>query len=137
MRQGTGIREQGTGNRKPGGDAGLFLWVRVDGGRSGKRQGGIGGKICRREFFRDEARPGCGGDHGGIVSGERERGEGDSQAATGGFFGEARAKFAVGGNSAGDENTAGSERLGCGEGLLEQVADDSVLKAGDQVERRL
>ena len=44
------------------------------------------------------------------------------------------AEFAVGGHSAGDENARGAQRFGRGEGLLHQVADHRVLKAGDEVE---
>ena len=60
-----------------------------------------------------------------------------SQAAAGGFGGEAGAKLAVGGDSAGDEDAGDVLRLGGGEGLLHQVADDCVLKAGDEIERGL
>jgi len=40
----------------------------------------------------------------------------------------------VGGNPSGDEDAAGAEGFLRGEGLSEQVADDGVLEAGDQVQ---
>ncbi len=56
------------------------------------------------------------------------------EVAASGLGGEAGAQFAIGGDSAGDEDAGGAERFLGGEGLLEQVADDGVLKAGDEVE---
>ena len=80
------------------------------------------------------AGPGGGGDHGGVVGGEGEGWEGDGQAALGGFGGEAAAEFGVGGDASGDDDAAGTEGFGGGEGLAEQVADYGVLEAGDEVE---
>ncbi len=54
-----------------------------------------------------------------------------------GFGREAGAKLAVGSHSAGDEDAPGAERFGGGEGFLHQVADDRVLKAGNEIERVL
>lgn len=51
-----------------------------------------------------------------------------------GLCGEAGAEFAIGGDTSGDEDAADAEGLLGGEGFLEQVADDGVLEAGDEVE---
>ena len=59
------------------------------------------------------------------------------QAATRSFGGKACAKLAVGGHPAGDEDTRGANRFGSGKGLLHQVADDRVLKTGNEIERGL
>ena len=48
--------------------------------------------------------------------------------------GEAGAELGVGGDTAGDEDGAGAEAPGGGEGLLEEVSDDGVLEAGEEVE---
>ena len=56
------------------------------------------------------------------------------QVAASRFRGEARAQLAIGGHSAGDQDTSGAEGFLCRKGLAQQVADDGVLKAGDQVE---
>ena len=61
-------------------------------------------------------------------------GKATRKAAAGGFGGEAGAKLAVGGHSAGDEDADGAEGFGGGEGFLHQVADHGVLEAGDEVE---
>jgi hypothetical protein len=55
------------------------------------------------------------------------------EVAAGGFGGEAGAQFAIGGDSAGDEDAENAERFLSGEGFFHQVADDSVLEAGDEV----
>jgi hypothetical protein len=86
------------------------------------------GEIVWGEVFDEELWPCCGGDHGGVVGGEGERGEGDGQVAAIGFGLEASAEFAVGGYSAGDDDAARAEGLGCGEGLAEEVAYDGVLE---------
>ncbi len=88
-----------------------------------------GAKISGEEFG-----PGGGRDHGGVVGGQGEGGEGDGERALVGFGGEAAAELGVGGDSAGDEDGAGAEVLGRGKGLLEEVADDGVLEAGEEVE---
>ncbi len=56
------------------------------------------------------------------------------QVAASSFRGEAHAQFAIGSHSAGDQDTSGAESFLRREGLAQQVADDGVLKAGDQVE---
>jgi hypothetical protein len=73
--------------------------------RSSKRKRWIGGELRRGEVPGQQARPGGGGDHGGVVCGERERREGDLKSTMGCFGGEAGAKLAVGGDSAGDEDS--------------------------------
>src|SRR5579863_7033028 len=57
--------------------------------------------------------------------------------ATIGFGGEAGAKLAVGGYSAGDEDAPDAKRFSRSEGLLHQVAYDRVLKTGNEIERGL
>jgi hypothetical protein len=99
-----------------------------------ERQGGIGGEVGGGEGLGQEFGPGGGGDHGGVVSGESEGGEADAEAEAGGFGGEAGAEFAIGGDAAGDEDAARAKGFGGEEGLLHEVADDGVLKAGDEVE---
>jgi hypothetical protein len=78
--------------------------------------------------------PGSCGNHGCIISGKSQSGEGDGEVAALGLGGKARAELAVGGDSAGDENSRGADGLLCGEGFLEQVSDDSTLEAGNEVE---
>lgn len=56
------------------------------------------------------------------------------EVAASGFSSEARTQFPVGGDPAGDEDAGGAEGFLCGEGFAEQVTDDGVLKAGDEVE---
>ncbi len=56
------------------------------------------------------------------------------QVAASSFSGEACAQFTVGGDAPSDEDAISAEGFLCIEGLAEQVADDGVLKAGDQVE---
>ena len=81
-----------------------------------------------------QARPGSGRYHSGIVRGESQGWEGDVEVAAGGLGGEAGAQFAIGGNSSGDEDAGDTEGFLGGEGLLQQIADDGVLKAGDEIE---
>ena len=97
-------------------------------------EGGIGREIGWGEFAGLEARPCGGGNHGSVVSGKSQRGKGDMETAASCFRGEAGAELAVGGNSASDEDAGGTERFLGGEGFLEQVADDGMLKAGDEIE---
>jgi hypothetical protein len=59
------------------------------------------------------------------------------EAATVRFGGEAGAEFAVGGDSAGDEDAVDGEGFSGGEGLLHEVAYDSVLEAGNKIENLL
>ena len=82
----------------------------------------------------NELGPGGGRDHGGVVGRKGERRKGDGQAAPIGFGLKAAAKFAVGGDPAGDDDAVGTEGFGGGEGLTLQVADDGVLEGGDEVE---
>src|ERR1700722_14162985 len=77
--------------------------------RSAKRERWVGGELRRGEVLGEETRPGGGGDHGGVVGGECERGECDLQTSTGCFCGEAGAKLAVGGDSAGDKDAGNAE----------------------------
>ena len=56
------------------------------------------------------------------------------EVAASGLRGEACAQLAIGGHSAGDQDAGGAERFLCREGFAEQIADDGVLKACDQVE---
>ena len=99
-----------------------------------QRQRRVGGEAGGGEFSSQEARPGSGGDHGGIVGGEGESGEGYMDGPAVGFGGEALAELAVGGYAAGDEDAARAGGFGGGKGLLEEVADHGVLKAGHEIE---
>ena len=83
----------------------LFVLLRL----SSQRECGFGGERERREVFSEEAWPGGGGDHGGVVGGEREGGEGDGEAAGVGFGGEAGAQLVVGGDSSGDEEVGAAQ----------------------------
>ena len=91
-------------------------------------------EIFGREVVGEELGPRGGGDHGGVVSGQSQRGKGDGETAAVGLGLEAAAKLAVGGDSAGDDDAAGAEGFGCGEGLALEVADYGVLEGGDEVE---
>jgi hypothetical protein len=82
----------------------------------------------------EELGPRGGGDHGGVVSGQSQRREGDGEAAAVGFGLKAAAELTVGGDSAGDDDAVGAEGFGCGEGLALEVADYGVLEGGDEVE---
>jgi len=95
---------------------------------------GSGGEVVGSEVLCHELGPGCGGDHGGIVGGEGEGWEGNWKGMFCGFGGEAATELGVGGHTAGDEDGAGVEVVGGGEGLLEQTADYGVLEAGEEVE---
>jgi hypothetical protein len=95
---------------------------------------GSGGKVVGGEVLSEKLGPRGSGDHGGIVGRESERGKGDGEAAAVSFGLEAAAEFAVGRYSAGDDDGAGSERFGGGEGLALKVADDGVLEGRDEVE---
>ena len=90
---------------------------------------GVGRELVGEEFW-----PGGGGDHGGVVRGESDGGEGEGEIAAGGFGGEAAAKLGVSGDSSADEQAAGAEVLDgqeCGAG---EIVRDGGLEAGDQVE---
>src|SRR5271168_345394 len=89
------------------------------------------------EVLGNELGPCGGGDHGGVVGGEGERGESDGQSATVSFGLKAAAKFAVGGDSTRDDDAMGAKGFGGSEGLALEVADDCVLEGGDQVESLL
>lgn len=93
-----------------------------------------GGEVFWGEVLCHELWPGCGGDHGGIVGGEGEGWEGNWKGMFCGFGGEAAAELGVGGHTAGDEDGAGVEVAGGGEGLLEETANYGVLEAGEKVE---
>ena len=95
---------------------------------------GGGTEVFRGEVFGEELRPRGSGDHGGVVGRECKRREGDGQAAAVGFSLEAAAEFAVGGDSAGDDDAAGAKGFSGGERLALQVADDGVLEGGDEVQ---
>ena len=97
-------------------------------------EGRIGRKIGWRKLTGDEARPCCRRNHGCVVGGEREGRECDLNSASCGLGGKTLAQLSVGRYAASDQNTGGVEGLGCCECLLHQVADDRVLKAGDEVE---
>ena len=58
-------------------------------------------------------------------------------AAARSLGGKSLAQFAVCRHAPGDQNALRIQRLSRGEGLLHQVADHGVLKAGDEIERRL
>jgi hypothetical protein len=98
-------------------------------GKAGSR--GEGG---RREVLRDQLRPCRGGDHCGVICGQRKRGKGDRQAPFCGRCGEARAEFAVRSHTAGDEQAVCAVVLGRGEGLALEVIDDGALEGGEEVE---
>ncbi len=81
-----------------------------------------------------ELGPGGGGDHGGVVGCERERGEGDGEIPFCGLGGEALAELTVGGDTTRDDDGFCAEGFGGGEGSAEEVVDDGALEAGDEVE---
>ena len=95
---------------------------------------GGGGEVVGSEVSGEEFGPGGGSDHGGVVCGEGEGGKGDGDCSAVRLGCEAAAELGVCGDSARDEDGASAERLCGGEGLLEEVADDGVLKAGEEVE---
>ncbi len=99
-----------------------------------EREAGARGEGGRREVPGEEFRPGGGGDHGGVVRGERERGKGDGQAALACCPSEAGAEFAVCGHAAGDEQAVCAVVLGGGEGLAAEIVDDSALEGGEEIE---
>ena len=82
-----------------------------------------------REVAGEKFGPGGGGDHGGVVGGEREGGKGDGQAALRCHGGEAGAELAIGGDAAGDEQAVRAIVLGSGEGLAAEVVDNCALEA--------
>ena len=87
------------------------IWARFVGVGLLLSEAELGGRaeVFCGEVLGDELGPRGGGDHGGVVGGEGERRKGDGQAATVGFGLEAAAKFAVGGDSAGDDDAVGTE----------------------------
>lgn len=93
-----------------------------------------GSEVVGGEVFEEELGPGGGSDHRGVVGGEGERGKGDREALGGGFGLKTAAQLTVGGDSAGDDDAAGSKALGGGQGLADEDADDGVLEARDEVE---
>jgi len=95
---------------------------------------GGGGEVVVGEVLGEEFGPGGGGDHDGVVCGEGEGGEGYGKFMSHCIGGEAAAEFGVGGDSARDEDGAGTEMLGGGEGLLEEIPDNGVLEAGEEIE---
>jgi len=101
---------------------------------SAKAELGCGGEVVGGEVLGEESGPGCSGDHGGIVGREGEGWKGHGKLAAVCLSGEAATELGVGGDTAADENGAGVEVPGGGEGLLEEVADDGMLEAGEEVE---
>ena len=77
---------------------------------------------------------GGGGDHGGIVGGKSDGGEGYGEVAACGFGGDAAAELGVGGDASRDEEGLGTVVLGGGEGGAGEVVGDGRLEAGDEVE---
>src|SRR6185437_11706191 len=65
------------------------------------------------------------------------RGERYRNAARRALLSEAFAQFAIGGNAAGYEDAAGAELFMRGEGFSEQIPNNGVLKAGNEVQGRL
>jgi poly(A) polymerase len=55
----------------------------------------------------------------------------------GAFGSEPLAQFAIGGHASGDQDASGAKLFPRGKGLLQQIANHGMLKAGDEVERRL
>jgi len=100
-----------------------------------QRQRRVGGKRVIGEVLGQQPRPGGGGNHGGVIRRERQRGKSYAEVAARGLDREAGAEFAIGGYAPGDQNAPCVESFGGGKGLLHQVANYRVLKAGDQVER--
>ena len=86
------------------------------------------------EVVGEELGPRGGGDHGGIVGGERDGREGDGEFRVGGAVGEDEAQMAVGGDAPTDEDPVRSIVLGGIEGGASEILDDRVLKAGDEVQ---
>ena len=84
--------------------------------------------------MREQLWPGCGGDHRGIIGGEGKLRKGDRQASFSRVRSEAAAELGVDGDSAGDEDGASAEVPGRGKRLLEEVSDDCMLEACDEVE---
>ncbi len=97
-----------------------------------KRQRGVGGQVKGSESSRQVFLPGSGRDHGRIVSGESDRGEGDWQAPPIGFPGKPRPQFTVGGDSSGNQDAFRSQRLGCLEGFSLEIFDHRTLEGCDQ-----
>ncbi len=103
-------------------------------GLGSEREGGARGEGGRCEVAGDQFWPRCGGDHGGVIGGQREGGKGDGQAAFRCCCREAGAEFAVGSDAAGDQQAVSAVVLGCGEGLALEVIDNGALEGGEQVE---
>ena len=129
------VRVSGPGFRmlsSPSPEAGLARSVRhrlIDRGRgTGRRKSGAANSAGH------EARPcGC-GDHRGIVGGERESREGDLTPRRAASAVKRSRSSRLAATPPVTRMRTGVERLGCGKGLLHQIADHGVLKAGDQVE---
>ena len=95
----------------------------------GSRAEIIGGEVAGEELW-----PCRSGDHSGVVGGKGERGKGDGQATAIGFGLKTAAEFAVGGDSARDDDAASTERFCSSKRLALEVADYGVLKRGDEIE---
>ena len=98
---------------------------------SAVRSGGANSPARKRK-------PAGGGDHSRVVGRQRQRGKRDPQTAPPRLCREALAQFAICRHPAGDHGDPfGIDGLGGCKGLFHQVADDGMLKAGDEVERAL
>src|ERR1700727_1445036 len=99
-----------------------------------EREAGARGEGGCREVLRSQLWPGRGGDQGGIVRRERERGKGDGQAPFCCCGGESSAQFAVRCDSAGDEQAVRAVVAGGGEGLALGVLHRNALEGREVVE---
>ena len=91
---------------------------------------GIGSEVARQEL----GPRGC-GDHCGVISGERNGGEGDGKFPPIGFKRNPAAQLGVSRDAAADQKAAGPEVFSCSEGGARKGLGDRRLEAGDQVER--
>ena len=73
-----------------------------------------------------------GRDHGGIIGGKPGCGEAHRQATALAFLREPAAQFAIGRDTARNQDAARAERLGGGKGLAQQIAHDGGLEGRDQ-----
>ena len=101
----------------------------------GQLQAGFGlerevGELTAGEFWESGL-----GDHDGVVGGVTRLGEvdGEGELATGGF----RAQACIASDAASDDHGAGVDGRSGADGAAEQVVDDRLLKAGEEVERLL
>ena len=90
---------------------------------------GVGSEVAGQELG-----PRGGGDHGGIVGGERNAGKGDGEMCRGGHVLEHLAQVAIGSDASADEYAAGAKVLGGVEGGASEILDHGVLEAGNEVE---